>query len=77
MEARSAELARYPSEDDEVNHLQDAVEFAGLSEAERHEAREKRAYLRETKAAEIRLVRNVGLLKKPQGVEFAAEEWRV
>ncbi|KKZ62216.1 pyridoxine kinase [[Emmonsia] crescens] len=77
MEARSAELARYPSDDDEVNRLQDAVEFAGLSEAERLEAREKRAYLRETKAAEIRLVRNVGLLKKPQGVEFVAEEWRV
>ncbi|EGE84722.2 pyridoxal kinase [Blastomyces dermatitidis ATCC 18188] len=77
MEARSAELARYPSDDDEVTRLQDAVEFAGLSEAERREAREKRAYLRQTKAAEIQLVRNAELLKKPRGVEFVAEEWKV
>ncbi|OJD24401.1 pyridoxal kinase [Blastomyces percursus] len=76
MAARSAELARYPTDDDEVTRLQDAVEFAGLSEGERQEARERRAYLRQTKAAEIRLVRNAELLK-PKGVEFVAEEWKV
>ncbi|OJD12327.1 pyridoxal kinase [Emergomyces pasteurianus Ep9510] len=77
MEARSAELARYPSEDDETTRVEDAVEFVTLSEAERRAARIKKQYLRETKAAEIRLVRNVGLLKNPQGVEFVPEEWNV
>ncbi|OAX81946.1 pyridoxal kinase [Emergomyces africanus] len=77
MEARSAELARYRSEDDEATQAQDEVEFVGLSEAERREARMRRSYLRETKAAEIRLVRNVALLKNPQGVEFVPEEWKV
>lgn len=77
MDARMDELAQYPPDDDEVSCLQDAIEFAGLSEAARREAREKRAHLRKTKAAEIRLVRNVELLKNPQGVEFVAEEFKV
>ncbi|PGH16061.1 pyridoxal kinase [Helicocarpus griseus UAMH5409] len=75
MVDRSAELARYPPVSEE-----DDKEFAGLSGAERRAAVEKRAYLRATKAAEIRLVRNVGLLQRPEegdGVEFVAEEWGV
>ncbi|PGH06842.1 pyridoxal kinase [Blastomyces parvus] len=73
MAARNAELAQYPSDDDEATRLQDAAEFAGLPESARREAR----YLRQTKAAEIRVVRNVELLKNPKGVEFVAEEWNV
>ncbi|KAK2798437.1 putative pyridoxal kinase [Onygenales sp. PD_10] len=70
MLERNAELARYPADDEENDE-----EFAGLDEAERKVAVEKRAYLRATKAAEVRLVRNVGLLKVPN-VVFRAEEWK-
>ncbi|EEH34563.2 pyridoxine kinase [Paracoccidioides lutzii Pb01] len=76
MQERSAELARYRPDHDEAQQAEDAVEFAGLSAAERKAALEKRAYLRATKAAEVRLVRNVELLKRPVGVEFVAEEWK-
>jgi pyridoxine kinase len=38
------------------------------------EARQKREYLRRTKAAEVRLVRNVKFLRDPV-VHFKAQEW--
>jgi pyridoxine kinase len=68
-EARSAELAKYSSAGDDS-----ATVFADLPADERKAALEKRAYLRQTKAAEIRLVRNVDLLKYPT-VEFKAVEF--
>lgn len=66
MLARNEELARHAVEEE--------AEFAGLPDAERKSALEKRAHLRQTKAAEVRLIRNVDLLKHPV-VEFKAEEW--
>ncbi|KAK2747496.1 putative pyridoxal kinase [Myotisia sp. PD_48] len=69
MMARNDELARHANRSDEHD-----AEFAGLSDADRKLAVEKKAYLLQTKAAEIRLVRNVDLLKNPV-VVFKAEEW--
>ena len=59
-EARDAELAAT------------AAAAAGAEETE--EELKKREHLRQTKAAEIRLVRNVRFLREPT-VEFKAKEW--
>lgn len=67
MEARDEELARYKREDADST-------FSELPELERKAAYEKREYLRQTKAAEVKLVRNIDLLREPP-VEFKAEEW--
>lgn len=72
MLARNEELAKYPVDAD-GNQEENAV-FAKMPEAERKAAVEKRAHLRQAKAAEIRLVRNVELLRNPV-VEYFAEEW--
>ena len=69
MIARNAELARWQKEDT-------SGMFTDLPETERKAALEKMAYLKQTKAAEIRLVRNVELLKNP-GIRFRAEEFVV
>lgn len=68
MIARDAELAQYPPDDE------DKPAFPELDPSDRQIALEKRNYLRRTKAAEVRLIRNVSLLKKPE-VDFRAEEW--
>ncbi|EEP81859.1 conserved hypothetical protein [Uncinocarpus reesii 1704] len=68
MLARSAELAKYVKQDEQD------PELAGMPDVERKAAVEKRAYLRRTKAAEIRLVRNVDLLKSPV-IKYFAQEW--
>ena len=60
MEARAAELA-----------VQSGEDLQSLDEKEM----EKQAHLRRTKAAEVRLVRNVKYLRDPV-VEFRAEEWK-
>ncbi|KAE8145828.1 Ribokinase-like protein [Aspergillus avenaceus] len=60
MEARNAELRAADTQGDEQ-----------LSEEER----QKRQHLRNSKAAEIRLVRNVRFLRAPT-VEFQAQEWK-
>ncbi|KAL1956857.1 hypothetical protein VTO42DRAFT_6705 [Malbranchea cinnamomea] len=65
--ARNEELAKYKNEDT-------SMAFQDLPEADQKAALEKRAHLRQTKAAEIRLVRNVNLLKNPT-VRFRAEEF--
>ena len=67
MIARNEELARFQNEDD-------STVFTDLPDAARKAALEKRAHLRSVKAAEIRLVRNVDLLKHPN-VQFKAEEF--
>lgn len=69
MIARNEELARYQREDEK-----DDLEFAHLSEEERKAALEKRARLRASKAAEVRLVRNVEYVKHPV-VKFKVREW--
>ncbi|WEW58761.1 Putative pyridoxal kinase [Emydomyces testavorans] len=68
MAARTEELDKYRKE----NEGDPSV--AHLSEAERKAAAEKRAHLRQTKAAEVRLVRNVNLLVNPE-IRYFAEEW--
>ncbi|KAI5300863.1 putative pyridoxal kinase [Ascosphaera atra] len=68
MEARNQELEGYYEKGG------DEDEFQGLSGEEKEAAVAKRKYLRETKAAEVRLVRNVRLLKRPD-VVFKAQEW--
>ena len=67
MIARNEELARFKIEDN-------STVVSGLPDAERKVALEKRAHLRLTKAAEIRIIRNVDLLKYPS-VRFKAEEF--
>ncbi|EFW15272.1 pyridoxine kinase [Coccidioides posadasii str. Silveira] len=67
MIARSEELERYSETEEDTT-------FAELPEAERKTALAKRERLRRTKAAEIRLVRNVDLLKHPE-IKYFAEEW--
>jgi pyridoxine kinase len=62
MEARNAELANIALETSQIE---------GLSVEER----QKQDYLRRTKAAEVRLVRNVQFLRDPL-VQFEAQEWR-
>lgn len=59
MEARDAELAAASSQN------------GGLTPEEQ----EKQDYLRRTKAAEVRLVRNARFLRDPL-VQFAVQEWR-
>ena len=66
MIARNEELAKYDAEED--------ADLASLPDSERKSALEKRAHLRQTKAAEVRLVRNVDLLKHPV-IKINAEEW--
>ncbi|EAW08405.1 pyridoxal kinase [Aspergillus clavatus NRRL 1] len=61
LEARDAELRAAAIEDESA---------AGLS----GEEKEKREYLRRTKAAEVRVVRNVQYLRDPV-IEFQAQEW--
>lgn len=68
--ARNEELARIHAEE-EGNSA--AAETQDLPEEQRKAAEEKKTHLRETKAAEIRLVRNVELLKNP-ATRFKAEE---
>ena len=68
MEARDEELARYTREDE------DDGTFSELAEPKRKAAYEKREYLRQTKAAEVRLVQNIDLLRDPV-IEFTVEEW--
>ncbi|KAK2829929.1 hypothetical protein FQN49_007116 [Arthroderma sp. PD_2] len=75
MIARNEELARYQSEYDKADtDCKADKELAHLSSEERKTALEKRARLRTSKAAEIRLVRNVELLRNPN-VKFKAREW--
>ncbi|KAJ6000405.1 Phosphomethylpyrimidine kinase type-1 [Penicillium waksmanii] len=62
MEARNAELAKIALEKSQSE---------GLSAEEQ----QKQDYLRRTKAAEVRLVRNVQFLRDPL-VQFEAQEWR-
>lgn len=62
MEARNAELAKIAL---------DTTQSEGLSAEEQ----QKQDYLRRTKAAEVRLVRNVQFLRDPL-VQFEAQEWR-
>lgn len=62
MEARNAELAKMALE---------TSQSEGLSVEEQ----QKQDYLRRTKAAEVRLVRNVQFLRDPL-VQFEAQEWR-
>lgn len=62
MEARNAELAKAAL---------DTPKDVGLTEEEQ----QKQDYLRRTKAAEVRLVRNVRFLRDPI-VQFEAQEWR-
>ncbi|EZF29807.1 pyridoxal kinase [Trichophyton interdigitale MR816] len=69
MIARNEELARYQNEDERND-----VEFAHLPEEERKAALEKRARLRASKAAEVRLVRNVEHVRHPV-VKFKVREW--
>ncbi|KAI1911314.1 putative pyridoxal kinase [Ophidiomyces ophidiicola] len=66
MAARARELAGHVDGDEGVTE----------TERERERAAEKRARLRRTKAAEVRLVRNVDLLKNPK-VKFFAQECRI
>ncbi|PGH23255.1 pyridoxal kinase [Polytolypa hystricis UAMH7299] len=68
MVERDAELARYPPDDE------DTSSFTELPVAERKAALEKRAYLQQTKAAEVRLIRNANLLRHPN-IKFRVEEW--
>lgn len=65
LEARNAELAA-------------AAAAAATTETDSTSAeeRQKREHLRRTKASEVRLIRNVDLLRKPV-VEFRVQEWRV
>ncbi|KAI1916847.1 putative pyridoxal kinase [Ophidiomyces ophidiicola] len=70
MAARARELAGHVDGDGSEG------EGEGVTEAERERAAEKRARLRRTKAAEVRLVRNVDLLKNPK-VKFFAQECRI
>ncbi|KAF9889477.1 putative pyridoxal kinase [Aspergillus nanangensis] len=65
MEARDAELKELQTTNGEDEGS------AGLSEEERS----KLAHLRRTKAAEVRLVRNVRYLREPT-IEFHPQEWR-
>jgi pyridoxine kinase len=62
LEARDAELraAAFATEEE-------------LSSSE--EEKQKREYLRRTKAAEVRIVRNARFLREPD-VEFQAQEWK-
>ncbi|DAA79760.1 TPA_exp: Uncharacterized protein A8136_0533 [Trichophyton benhamiae CBS 112371] len=69
MIARNEELARYQNEDESND-----AEFAHLPEEERKAALEKRARLRASKAAEVRLVRNVEHVRHPV-VKFKVREW--
>ncbi|XHF98250.1 hypothetical protein AWENTII_001811 [Aspergillus wentii] len=62
MEARNAELRVLAAQDENTQ---------GLSEEERL----KQQHLRESKAAEVRLVRNVQFLRHPT-VDFQAQEWK-
>ncbi|KAI5289162.1 putative pyridoxal kinase [Ascosphaera aggregata] len=68
MTARTEELARYPAQED------DAQKYKDLSPEDRQAALAKRRHLRETKAAEVRLVRNVRCLTQPE-ILFEAQEW--
>jgi pyridoxine kinase len=62
LEARDAELRAAAS-----------VEETELGSSE--EEKQKREYLRRTKAAEVRVVRNARFLREPD-VEFQAQEWK-
>jgi pyridoxine kinase len=64
MEARNAELAKIALETAQSEGLVDDAE-----------ERQKQDYLRRTKAAEVRLVRNVQFLRDPL-VQFEAQDWR-
>ncbi|KAI5293871.1 putative pyridoxal kinase [Ascosphaera acerosa] len=69
MAARDQELAGYDARNEDP-----ASAVNGLTDAEREQAIANRRYLRETKAAEVRLVRNVSCLRQP-AVTFKAEAW--
>lgn len=68
MAARDAELARY------IPDEEDTEAFKELEGEERQAALKKRRFLRETKAAEVRLVRNVRFLRQPEKL-FEAKDW--
>lgn len=61
LEARNAELAATATTDADADSTT-------------AEDRQKREHLRRTKASEVRLIRNVNLLRKPV-VEFRVQEW--
>lgn len=67
IEARDAELSAAARESDGDNVPGSEVDMT-------EEERRKREYLRRTKAAEVRVVRNMQYLQYPV-VEFVAEEW--
>jgi pyridoxine kinase len=64
LEARDAELAK-PS---------DSIDVDGEDSMRTEEEKQKRDHLRATKAGEVRLVRNVHLLRNPE-VIFKAQRW--
>lgn len=68
MAARDAELARY------IPDEEDTEAFKELKGEERQAALKKRRFLRETKAAEVRLVRNARFLRQPEKL-FEAKDW--
>lgn len=72
MLARNAELSAFSSPESK-NAKQDAP--SGNEPAEKNQENvAKQRFLRETKAAEVRLVRNVRFLQQPE-TKFSAAEW--